>query len=234
MRNDWNGKKKAITFSYDDGVVEDKRLIEIFDYYGLKGTFNLNSELFGRDDILVREGVSFHHKRWEINQIREIYENHEVAVHTLTHPNLTTVSDEEVVRQLVEDQKNLAELTGKKIYGMAYPGGGVNCSEHVADLVRDYTDLSYARTTISTYNFDIPGNLLLWQPTVYHVMEPEQMWSLGKRFLELETDEPQLFAVWGHSYEFLVKDAWREIEDFCRFISGKEDIFYGTNQEVLL
>ena len=29
----FNGKMKAITFSYDDGVTQDKRLIEILDKY---------------------------------------------------------------------------------------------------------------------------------------------------------------------------------------------------------
>ena len=29
----WNGKKKALTFSYDDGVQTDKRLIDILDRY---------------------------------------------------------------------------------------------------------------------------------------------------------------------------------------------------------
>ena len=37
------GKLKALTFSYDDGVEQDVRLIEIFKKYGLRGTFNLNS-----------------------------------------------------------------------------------------------------------------------------------------------------------------------------------------------
>ena len=34
------GKAKAVTFSYDDGVQQDKRLAGIFDKYGMKGTFN--------------------------------------------------------------------------------------------------------------------------------------------------------------------------------------------------
>ena len=34
------GKAKAVTFSYDDGVQQDKRLAEIFDKYGMKATFN--------------------------------------------------------------------------------------------------------------------------------------------------------------------------------------------------
>ena len=25
----WNGKKKAVTFSYDDGVTQDRRLVEM-------------------------------------------------------------------------------------------------------------------------------------------------------------------------------------------------------------
>lgn len=42
-------RRKALTLSYDDGVVNDRRLIEIMNKYGLKGTFNLNSGLFSED-----------------------------------------------------------------------------------------------------------------------------------------------------------------------------------------
>ena len=41
----WNGKRKALTFSYDDGVQEDKRLVALLNRYGMKGTFNLGSAL---------------------------------------------------------------------------------------------------------------------------------------------------------------------------------------------
>lgn len=44
----FDGKRKALTFSYDDGVLQDERLIRIFNKYGLKATFNLNSELLGK------------------------------------------------------------------------------------------------------------------------------------------------------------------------------------------
>ena len=40
----FHGKFKAVTFSYDDGVSQDVRLIALLDKYGLKATFNLNSE----------------------------------------------------------------------------------------------------------------------------------------------------------------------------------------------
>ena len=44
------GKSKAFTMSYDDGVVQDKRLIELMKANGIKGTFNLNSAAFGQVD----------------------------------------------------------------------------------------------------------------------------------------------------------------------------------------
>ena len=59
----YHGKRKAITFSYDDGVTQDRRLIEIFNRYGLRATFNLNSELLGRSGELLREGVCVRHDK---------------------------------------------------------------------------------------------------------------------------------------------------------------------------
>ena len=41
------GKTKAVTLSYDDGVTQDKRLAELFRSHGLKCTFNLNAGLCG-------------------------------------------------------------------------------------------------------------------------------------------------------------------------------------------
>ncbi len=49
-------KLKAVTFSYDDGTVQDIQLIELLNKYGLKSTFNINSELLGQRGILDREG----------------------------------------------------------------------------------------------------------------------------------------------------------------------------------
>ena len=47
MKGNFNGKLKAVTFSFDDGVTQDKRLIEILNKYNLKATFNLNSAYLG-------------------------------------------------------------------------------------------------------------------------------------------------------------------------------------------
>ena len=61
------------------------------------------------------------------------------------------------------------------------------------------------------------------------------MMQLGKKFIELKTDAPKIFYVWGHSFEMdYGADYWVKLEEFFNLISNKNDIFYGTNKEVLL
>ena len=225
---------KAVTFSYDDGVTQDVRLIEIFNKYGLKATFNLNSELLGKEGSLIRDGVHINHTKNAKENIKEIYKGHEVAVHTLTHPNLTTLDEKEIIRQVDEDRKNLEQLVGYDVVGMAYPCGGINNNDYVASVIKNNTPIRYAKSFNSTYNFDLQENLLRFNPTVYHHVEMDKMFELGREFLALKPEKPQLFYIWGHSYEFDIRNEWNKIEEFCAMISGHNDIFYGTNREVLL
>ena len=108
-------KRKAVTFSYDDGVTQDIRLIELLNQYGLKCTFNLNSELLAKRGILLRNGLHIAHYKLHPEDVRTVYEGHEIAAHTLTHPNLTQCNDEDVIRQVEEDRKKLSELAGKPV-----------------------------------------------------------------------------------------------------------------------
>lgn len=229
----WDGKLKAITFSYDDAVTQDIRMIELLDKYGLKGTFNLNSEYLGlqSEGGMVFDNFVYRHK---VNpeDVKEVYKNHEVAVHTLTHPRLPEIEDEaEIIRQVEQDRLNLEKYSGGEVIGMAYPCGGVNNDDRVAEIIRKNTGVKYSRTITSTYNFDLQDNLLRFNPTVHHI-ETEKVFELAEKFLALETDKPQLFYIWGHTYEFDGLDNWDEVEKLLKMLSGHEDIYYGTNRQV--
>ncbi|MBQ7639301.1 MAG: polysaccharide deacetylase family protein [Clostridia bacterium] len=229
-----NRKNKAVTFSFDDGVTQDIRLIEIFDRYSLKCTFNLNSELLGLPGELIREGVKVSHNKIEPGKVREIYKGHEIAAHTLTHPNLAQLTDEnEILRQVVEDRKKLSALAGYDVKGMAYPGGGVNYTKEVAELLRKHSAAAYARTTVATFGFSPPEDLMTLHPTV-HMINFKKLFELADEFLAAKADAPMIFYIWGHSYEFDIADTWDEVERFCERIAGKPDVLYGTNSEVLL
>ena len=217
-----DGKKGCLTFSYDDGRKQDYRLVEIFNKYGMKGTFNLNSGFMrdNGDHVMIKD-------------VATLYEGHEVAVHTLTHPYLQEIEeDSEIIRQIEKDRKNLEEIMGYEICGMAYPGNGDNAGR-VAKIIKEHTKIKYARTTVSTFDFELQDNLYIFNPTLHHD-DFDNLFRLGEEFLAQKPETPKLFYIWGHSFEFDIFDTWGKFEDFLKLISGKEDIFYGTNREVLL
>ena len=231
----FNGKMKAITFSFDDGVTQDIKLIEIMNKYGLKGTFNLNSERFGRvgNTYVAKNGVTVVRNIIEKNLVFDIYKGHEVAVHTLTHPLLPSLSEEEIIHQVEQDRLNLSELMGYEVVGMAYPGGGVNNDDRVAEIIKNNTGVKYARTTTSTGNFEPQDYLLRFNPTTSYGYF-DRVKELADEFFALETDTPKIFYIWGHSYEMDEENKWDKLEELLKYISGREDVFYGTNKEVLL
>lgn len=231
----FEGKFKAITFSFDDGVTQDIRLIEILNKYGLKATFNLNSSYLGMEGELDRNGHIVRHDKNPVNKIAEIYKGHEVAAHTLTHPNLTYVKDDSAVEwQVEQDRKTLSSIVGYDVQCMAYPCGGINCDDRVEKIIRNKTGIRFARTVNSSYSFDVPENLLKYDPTVYYI-EKDKLFELGEKFINLKPDKPQVFYIWGHSYEMDAEYiSWEEFEKFCKMISGLNDVFYGTNSQVFL
>ena len=112
----WNGKMKALTFSYDDAVTSDERLIAIFNKYGMKGTFNINS------GTLVHENQP--RKAWRIRnqwgyltkfyieELPEIYKGHEVAAHGYMHRNLANTSRAEAAADIADDIAAIEDMMG--------------------------------------------------------------------------------------------------------------------------
>lgn len=230
------GKNKAITFSYDDGVTQDIRLAQLFSKYGMKCTFNLNSELLGGENALVRNGVTITHNKNKAEDIKHIYDGHEIAAHTLTHPLLPAINDDnEIIRQVEQDRIKLSELCGYEVVGMAYPCGGQNNDNRTAGIIKEKTGIKYARALATNGSFDLQENLYRFEGTLYHHEEWNKLFELGEKFLNLKTDKPAIFYIWGHAYEFdIYPERWGQFEEFLQMMSGKDDIFYGTNKEVLL
>lgn len=225
----WDGKKKAVTFSYDDGIVFDRRLVEIFNKYGVKCTFNLNSGIMSGASSWVNNGVEIH--RMNAAGLPELYKGHEVAVHCLTHADLGKQDDETIRNELLLDKQNLERIFGYEMEGMAYPYGTFN--DHIAALVAE-CGLKYGRSVWSMGEAAKPADFLTLRPTMHH--DNEKAFEIIQNFLDLDSatmDEPKMLYIWGHSYEFEVNQNWDRIEKICQMLAGKDDIFYGTNKEVL-
>ena len=63
------GKKYACTFSYDDGCKQDRRLVELFNKYGMKCTFNMFSGSMMSDS---GEGI-------KMRELSTLFKGHEIA-----------------------------------------------------------------------------------------------------------------------------------------------------------
>jgi peptidoglycan/xylan/chitin deacetylase (PgdA/CDA1 family) len=210
------GKFKTLTMSYDDGRIADRRLVEIFNKYGIKGTFNINSGLLGTSD------------RLSTDEIKELYKGHEVAIHTLTHPTLARCPNEQIVYEILEDRKNLEEILGYTVRGLSYPNGSYNNT--IKELLPQL-GIEYARVVESSENFALPEDFYQWQPTCHHKIN---LMNLAESFNALYKKQYlYLMYVWGHSYEFDNDNNWELIEGFCKYIGGKDDIWYATNIEIV-
>lgn len=209
------GKRKALTFSYDDGKPQDRRLVALFNRFGLKATFHLNSGRTG--NVIPHE------------EIPDLYAGHEVAVHSVTHPSLAFVPRPVMMHEIWEDRRALEALVAYPVAGMSYPNGSI--SAEVLEAVRA-CGIVYARTTQSTRQFDFPADFLLWHPTCHH----REALELVPRFKDFSRhDRFALFYVWGHSYEFdrnLPDNNWEMMEQVCETLAGDEAVWYATNMEL--
>lgn len=211
------GKTRALTLSYDDGCRFDRRLAGLLDQYGLRATFNLVSGCLGREGYVAAKEVA------------SLYQNHEVAVHTVHHYDLTALPMPAAVKEILDCREALEQLTGYAVRGMSYPYGGSN--EQIRAML-PALGIAYARIGPLADDFRISPDLYRWQGNSRnfgHLMET------GRRFLEakgLNDWSLKLMYVWGHSFEFDRDGNWEVMEDFCRMMAGSDDIWYATNIEI--
>lgn len=211
------GKFKCLTMSYDDGRLSDRRLIDIFNRYGIRGTFHLNSGTALTDERRIRP-----------EEFASLYAGHEVSCHTVTHPTIARCPMPSVVEQVLQDRMALERAVGYPVRGLSYPNGSY--SQPICDMLR-HVGIRYARIVGNSEDFALPEDFMRWKATCHH---NHRLMELGQKFLDLNKRQYQyLMYVWGHSYEFDNEDNWDLIEGFCRMMGGRDDIWYATNIEIV-
>jgi len=221
-----NGKRIAVTTSFDDGVVQDRRVVKAFNEWGLKGTFNLNS------GTLLRTGKPSTESSGRIDtcEVADLYRGHEVAVHTVTHPHLPKLDSTQIALEVIEDRKSLEDLVGYPVRGMAYPFGTYD--EKVINVLRQ-TGIVYSRTVENSFCCFPPSEPLAWASTGH--MLSKNPCTVNENFEKLYGNKNYsgVFCIWGHTYEFDRPGAdWSDLERIFKPFSGKPDVWYCTNIEL--
>lgn len=222
------GKAKAFTMSYDDGVQQDVRLIEIMRKNGVKGTFNIGAGLFAEEGTVYPEGQV--HRRMTLSECLKAYEGDdiEVAIHGYTHPFLESLPTPVAVTEIINDRKGLEDAFHTIIRGMAYPFG--TYSNDVVDILR-LCGIAYSRTVEAHLNFSMPKDWLRLGATCHH--NHPMLMELSEKFVNGKVErDPWLFYLWGHAYEFEGANNWHVIEEFLSHIGNREDVWYATNIEI--
>lgn len=226
------GLEKAVTLSYDDGTIHDKRLIEIADRNGIKVTLNINSEFMGKDDyhLGVRELKGF------------LEGGHEIAVHGARHiaPGVSSLTDG--IRDVLECRQGLERSFGRIIRGMAYPDSGITILTNgtTKDEIKNYLkylSIAYARSLAGDNDlFRMPEDFYEWIPTAHH--NNPRLYEYIDKFINSDFStsragrSPLLFYLWGHSYEFDRNGNWELFEEACERLGCKDSVWYATNIEL--
>ena len=220
------GKTKAFNISYDDGVIQDIRFVEMLNRYGLKGTFNLN---YG----LMRSGFTWQHesgmtvRRIPEDQIAAVYAGHEIASHSYSHPYFDNAAETEILKELGSDKFFLEKLLGREVAGYATPF--YYYSDLMAQCVR-HCSFEYARISEESNDYSVPEDFYRWRGSKFHWDSDLEEFVTG--FLETD-QELALCQLVGHSYDLDVMDLWDRTESvFCR-IASAGDIWAATHIDLV-
>ena len=210
-----NEKRRIVTFSYDDGNINDERLIELFNSYNVKATFHL----IGRHFLDIDESES--------ERIRAVYKNHEVSCHTLRHGWATKMPSQSMVHEIIECRRALEKVFNYPIIGMAPPYGDY---DNEAIRIFEMCGIVYSRTGQYTMNFQLPKKFLEWHPSCPH----RNALEVSDKFIE-QIKSPwcgPLLYIYGHSHDLKNENDWLHIEKILEKVSGNEEIWYATNIEI--
>ena len=217
-----NGKPKAMTFSYDDGVIEDLRLMELMKKYGIKGTFNINTMFYENGDEPEN--------RLKKSELKAIADDpqFEIACHGHVHPYFTFIPQAAATNDLITNRKSLEQMTGTIVRGFAY--SSISAFNDISETALRTAGIVYARLATNNKNFSLPQNWYRWEPTCHH----KNAIPIYEEFSKIDrpVSHSHIMFVWGHSFEFERENNWEIIEELFKRCHNNPDIWFATNMEI--
>ena len=213
---------KMVVLSFDDGTIYDFKFIELLNKYNLVATFNLNS---GLGDFVWNYDQNTPIKRFSLEEYKSLYDKHEVASHTVTHPKLTELTKDELLKEVNGDIDNLSKIFSYPVVSFVVPFD--QCNESIIEILKNNSSIKNMRIPkrsndyLPQDQYHIHVNSWYDDPNIYDKIE---------QFSKNEMPN-SLFVIAGHSYEFEVKNDWKKIEDLLIYLSNNKDINVVTMRE---
>ena len=233
-------KEMIVTISWDDGQKLDLKFANLLKKYGLKGTFY----------------ISPRHREWDKEKLlsdEEIYQlsrDFEIGCHTMTHQWLTKIREDQAYREILDSKLFLESIIKKEIKSFCYPYGNYN--DKIINLVKK-EGFIVGRTS-KRHSFNYPQDPLILETTLHtynHILDLFRIlkfskfsllefyknldWeNLAKRMFDYILERGGVYHLWGHSKEIDARNQWSKLENVLIYVSGKKNIRYLTNAEILM
>lgn len=203
---------KYFIFAIDDGTIYDKKVIDIFNKYNIRATFNLNSGL--QDFVWYKDDRPV--ERLKLYKNRHIYDNHEVASHSLTHPWLTSLSDEDVYREVKEDIDNIEKIFARKVTTFSFPFDYFD--ERTINIIKGLGITQIILPEIDD-SFKLPSDLFHIKVTSWNIDD-----ALEKIDRFIKDKDAKLFVYLSHSYDYEFANSYDKLERLCEKILSDKNI----------
>ena len=152
-----------------------------------------------------------------MNFDKYLYEGHEIASHSLTHPHLTMCPGEVIAKEVGEDVLNLERIIGKTITTFAFPFS--DWDERCIDIIKHIHNLKVIRLSDIDTSFKFPKDLHHVKITCMEIYEALVQFDNFKKDKDAE-----LFVFVSHGYDFKMNNSWRQLELLCQRVTSEKDI----------
>ena len=152
---------KTVILTFDDGNLNNYTIVyPLLKKYGYTGVFFIVTSMIDHRKIISAEQL----KEMAVNGM-------EIGSHTISHPFLDTLGENEIVRQLKQSKQKLETITGADVISLAPPGGWFNTKTIINARQQGYEFI---------FSCEIGLNDLTQKPFVYKRIEVLRNMSLAK------------------------------------------------------
>jgi peptidoglycan/xylan/chitin deacetylase (PgdA/CDA1 family) len=232
-----SGHAVYVTTSWDDGHRLDLKLASELAGHGVPGTFYVAPRC---REIPAAD-------RLGTTALRELAEGFEIGAHTLTHPHLTAIDDEEARREILDGRADVENSIGRPVASFCYPYGAFSDAHPAMVRAAGFTtartverfctglpsDLFRMGTTVHAYRHLVDGpRAYRWARSPRRAAVLWRHWErLGRHMFEEVCATGGVFHLFGHSWEIEANDDWPRLRSVLEDIAGR-DVVYLTNGEL--
>ena len=209
---------------WDDGVVNDIRLIALLRKYKAKATFNLNPGSMPEHTAVPRwrkldEPVwsynGFINGKVGLSEMKEIYEDFQVASHGWLHQGGSAPVDE-FFKDAMDARKYLEDVFQRECRGYAWP-----CGDYTPQAAKRLQDAGflYGRTTLYTEDVGVTDAPMHLNASCHHM---DRLFCDKFRAAKAKNG---IFYFWGHSYEMMDCDGlWNQLEQKLAMLAEDPEV----------